>query len=167
MRPDFASCPCSVIRRGMNAPSAAELANIPPVVSKKRIGRGRNLKERGVFRDEAYDTIVPDYMREIVAEVTHLARKSPDISQRSGVSVRVSVANFENILSSALRRAILRREVVDVRHRQRLELLAVERQAPVAEEARVVREEPVQAARRRPGGKRRQPEGGRGTARSG
>ena len=45
-------------------------------------------------------------MREIVAEVTHLARKSPEISQRSGVSVRVSVANYENMLSSALRRAI-------------------------------------------------------------
>src|SRR5919202_81536 len=63
-------------------------------------------QERGIFKDEEYDTIVPSYMREIVAEVTHLARKSPDISQRSGVSVRVSVANYENLLSSALRRAI-------------------------------------------------------------
>src|SRR3954449_1964829 len=63
-------------------------------------------QERGIFVDEQYDTIVPPYMREIVAEVTHLARKSPDISQRSGVSVRVSVANYENMLSSALRRAI-------------------------------------------------------------
>jgi magnesium chelatase subunit I len=63
-------------------------------------------QERGVFQDEEYDTIVPSYMREIVAEVTHLARKSPEISQRSGVSVRVSVANYENMLSSALRRAI-------------------------------------------------------------
>jgi magnesium chelatase subunit I len=63
-------------------------------------------QERGVFRDDEYDTIVPAYMREIVAEVTHLARKSPEISQRSGVSVRVSVANYENMLSNALRRAI-------------------------------------------------------------
>src|SRR5947209_16371294 len=63
-------------------------------------------QERGVFVDEEYDTLVPSYMREIVAEVTHLARKSPEISQRSGVSVRVSVANYENMLSSALRRAI-------------------------------------------------------------
>ncbi len=31
---------------------------------------------------------------------------SSDISQRSGVSVRVSIANYENILSSALKRAI-------------------------------------------------------------
>jgi magnesium chelatase subunit I len=67
-------------------------------------------QERGVFRDVEYDTIVPAYMREIVAEVTHLARKSPEISQRSGVSVRVSVANYENMLSSALRRAIRLRE---------------------------------------------------------
>src|SRR5207302_8529486 len=38
---------------------------------------------------------VPSYMKEIVAEVTHLARKSPDISQRSGLSVRVSITNHE------------------------------------------------------------------------
>src|SRR5437016_2836029 len=63
-------------------------------------------QERGFFVDDEYETIVPSYMREIVAEVTHLARKSPEISQRSGVSVRVSVANYENMLSSALRRAI-------------------------------------------------------------
>ncbi len=67
-------------------------------------------QERGVYHDDDYDTLVPPYMREIVAEVTHLARKSPEISQRSGVSVRVSVANYENMLSSALRRAIRLRE---------------------------------------------------------
>src|SRR5678815_3908133 len=40
-------------------------------------------QERGVFVDADYESVVPPYMREIVAEVTHLARKSPDISQRS------------------------------------------------------------------------------------
>ena len=44
----------------------------------------------------------PEYMKEIVAELTHLARKSADISQRSGVSVRVSICNYENLLSNAL-----------------------------------------------------------------
>jgi magnesium chelatase subunit I len=48
----------------------------------------------------------PEYMKQIVAELTHLARQSSDISQRSGVSVRVSIANYENLLSSALKRAI-------------------------------------------------------------
>src|SRR5204863_8194007 len=42
----------------------------------------------------------------IVADLTHLARKHPDISQRSGVSVRVSVSNYENLLSNAVKRAI-------------------------------------------------------------
>jgi magnesium chelatase subunit I len=63
-------------------------------------------QERGIFEEGEFQTVVPSYMREIVAEVTHLARKSSDISQRSGVSVRVSVANYENLLSSALKRAI-------------------------------------------------------------
>ena len=38
----------------------------------------------------------PHYMKEIVAEITHLARSIPEISQRSGVCVRVSIANYEN-----------------------------------------------------------------------
>ncbi len=48
----------------------------------------------------------PAYMLELVAELTHLARRSPEISQRSGVSVRVSVANLEILLASALKRAV-------------------------------------------------------------
>mgnify|MGYP001363855095 CR=1 FL=1 len=35
-----------------------------------------------------------------------LARRSPDVNQRSGVSVRASVANYEALLANALRRAI-------------------------------------------------------------
>ena len=49
---------------------------------------------------------MPQYMKEVIAEVTHLARKSPDISQRSGVSVRVSITNYENALSNAVRRSL-------------------------------------------------------------
>src|SRR3954452_18340310 len=49
---------------------------------------------------------VPQYMKEIVAEVSRLARRSPDINQRSGVSVRASVADYESLLANAQRRAI-------------------------------------------------------------
>jgi magnesium chelatase subunit I len=62
--------------------------------------------ERAAFAADEVETYVPDYMKEIVAEITHLARRSPDISQRSGVSVRVSISNYENVLSNALKRAI-------------------------------------------------------------
>src|SRR5690606_2516061 len=50
--------------------------------------------------------VVPQYIKEIVAELTHLARRSHDISQRSGVSVRMSIANYENLISNALKRSI-------------------------------------------------------------
>ncbi|HEY3219066.1 MAG TPA: sigma 54-interacting transcriptional regulator [Candidatus Limnocylindria bacterium] len=63
-------------------------------------------QERNTFTDEGLNTIVPGYMKEILAEVSQLARRSPEISQRSGVSVRVSVANYENLVSSALKRAL-------------------------------------------------------------
>tara|TARA_R110002110_G_scaffold138559_8_gene324683 strand:- start:422 stop:1816 length:1395 start_codon:yes stop_codon:yes gene_type:complete len=53
-----------------------------------------------------YRQKVPSYMQHIIAEITQLARKSPDISQRSGVSVRATVANYEAMLANALRRAI-------------------------------------------------------------
>lgn len=61
-----------------------------------------------------YKVVVPAFMQEIIAEITHLARKSPDINQRSGVSVRTSIANYEAILANALRRAIRTGEQVIV-----------------------------------------------------
>jgi len=54
---------------------------------------------------EDFELIFPTFMKEIVAELTHLARRSPHISQSSGVSVRMSIANFENLASNAVRRA--------------------------------------------------------------
>ena len=61
--------------------------------------------ERTSFADPV-EMRTPEYMKQIVAELTHLARRSSDISQRSGVSVRVSICNYENLLSNALKRAI-------------------------------------------------------------
>src|SRR5438046_2269013 len=58
------------------------------------------------FPADGFQTVTPGYMKEIVAELTQLARKAPEISQRSGVSVRVSICNYENLVSSALKRAI-------------------------------------------------------------
>jgi magnesium chelatase subunit I len=49
---------------------------------------------------------VPDFMSEIVATLSQLARTSPHINQRSGVSVRLSIANFETLVANAARRAL-------------------------------------------------------------
>ena len=62
--------------------------------------------ERADFSGVPVSLHHPAYMREVVAEITHLARRSAQVNQRSGVSVRLSIANYESLLSNALRRAV-------------------------------------------------------------
>jgi magnesium chelatase subunit I len=51
-------------------------------------------------------TCVPDFIKEIIAEITFQARRSQEINQHSGVSCRVSIRSFEAIVGSALRRSL-------------------------------------------------------------
>ena len=62
-------------------------------------------QERSRFPDED-NLVVPDYMKKVIAEITAQARQSNEINQRSGVSVRVSISNYETLLSNAVRRSI-------------------------------------------------------------
>jgi len=50
---------------------------------------------------------LPDYMAEIIATFSHAARSSNQVNQRSGVSVRLSVSNFEVLAANAIRRALM------------------------------------------------------------
>ncbi|MBM3997688.1 MAG: magnesium chelatase [Planctomycetes bacterium] len=52
------------------------------------------------------NVLVPTFMKEILEETARLARSSPAINQQSGVSVRMSIANMENMISNAERRAL-------------------------------------------------------------
>jgi magnesium chelatase subunit I len=63
-------------------------------------------QESSPVSPEGVRVVVPDFMERIVATLSHLARQSPHINQRSGVSVRLSVANYETLVASALRRAL-------------------------------------------------------------
>jgi len=61
------------------------------------------------FDDETATSVpvqVPSFMKEIVAELSQLARRSSEVSQRSGVSVRVTIANHETLVAAALKRAV-------------------------------------------------------------
>jgi magnesium chelatase subunit I len=49
---------------------------------------------------------VPGFMADLVTELTLQARSSPDVNQASGVSVRMSIANYETLAANALRRAL-------------------------------------------------------------
>jgi magnesium chelatase subunit I len=57
-------------------------------------------------RVEGIEAYVPAFMQKIVAEITFQARTSPDVSQTSGVSVRLSIADYETLLANAFRRAL-------------------------------------------------------------
>lgn len=54
----------------------------------------------------------PSFMEEIVVEISHLARGNANVSQRSGVSVRLSVSNHELLAANAIRRGLLAGENV-------------------------------------------------------
>ncbi len=50
--------------------------------------------------------LVPEYLGQVIATFSHLARASNHVNQRSGVSVRLSVANYEALAANALRRGL-------------------------------------------------------------
>ncbi|MCZ7629111.1 MAG: hypothetical protein M5U19_08625 [Microthrixaceae bacterium] len=64
-------------------------------------------QEARPFEAEGVTVRVPDHMVEVVATLSQLARGSAHISQRSGVSVRLSVSNHEVMVANAARRALM------------------------------------------------------------
>ena len=69
--------------------------------------------EMQIVRQEARPATIGDvqvhypvFMEEIVAQISHLARANANVSQRSGVSVRVSVSNHELLAANAVRRGL-------------------------------------------------------------
>ena len=67
-------------------------------------------QEYARFPDTSKRVAAPEYMREVIAEITSLARRSPEINQRSGVSLRVSIANYETLLGNAFKRSLRHKE---------------------------------------------------------
>jgi magnesium chelatase subunit I len=70
------------------------------------------IQEIDIMRQEAkasaagVDVYVPDFLEDVIAEYTHQVRGSGHVNQRSGVSVRLSIANLETLVASAVRRAV-------------------------------------------------------------
>ncbi len=53
---------------------------------------------------------VPQFLKEVLAHMTFEARKSNEINQASGVSVRVTINNYESMISNAEKRALRLKE---------------------------------------------------------
>jgi magnesium chelatase subunit I len=69
--------------------------------------------EMSIVRQEARPSSIgnvvvswPKFMEEVVTTISHIARASSHVNQRSGVSVRLSVSNYETLAANAVRRAL-------------------------------------------------------------
>jgi len=62
-------------------------------------------QEAGVELDGEFPVVVPYFMREIVEQVSVVARRSKYVDQQSGVSARLSIANYRAMVASARQRA--------------------------------------------------------------
>ena len=81
----------------------------------KTIDTGMSITEQEAWQDRAdgeaaVDVHIPHFFREIVEQIAFEARESEYIDQTSGVSVRVTRAALEALLSAAERRALLNGE---------------------------------------------------------
>lgn len=76
-----------------------------------RIMEQEALREGGTdtgFRLEGeYPVLVPRFMKEVVEQISAVARKSKYIDQQSGVSARLSIANYRTMIANARRRGIV------------------------------------------------------------
>jgi magnesium chelatase subunit I len=63
-------------------------------------------QEAGSMDKRSKKVEVPAFMKEILGNLTFEARKSNEINQASGVSVRVTINNYESLISNAEKRAL-------------------------------------------------------------
>jgi len=64
-------------------------------------------QEAGLDLDGPYPVVVPYFMKEIVEQISIQARKSKYVDQASGVSARLSIANYRTMIASARHRAVV------------------------------------------------------------
>jgi len=64
-------------------------------------------QEAGISLDGDYPVLVPPFMKEIVEQISMSARKSKYVDHQSGVSARLSIANYRTMVASARQRGVL------------------------------------------------------------
>jgi magnesium chelatase subunit I len=67
-------------------------------------------QEAQIEIDGRFPVVVPFFMREIVEQISLVARRSKYVDQQSGVSARLSIANYRAMIASARQRGAVLRE---------------------------------------------------------
>src|SRR5207244_11186543 len=60
----------------------------------------------GIDLYDEYPVLVPYFMREIIEQMSICARKSKYVDHQSGVSARLSIANYRTMVASARHRGV-------------------------------------------------------------
>ncbi len=76
----------------------------------KSVSESAKITQQEAWTDRPTKITIPGFVKDLVEEVTVLARESEYVDQTSGVSARVSIAAYENLLSMIERRAALNNE---------------------------------------------------------
>lgn len=63
-------------------------------------------QEAGIELDGEYPVLVPPFMKEIIEQISICARQSKYVDHQSGVSARISIANYRIMVASARQRAV-------------------------------------------------------------
>src|SRR5579872_5798646 len=71
-------------------------------------------QEAWMKRPSPIQTVVPQYIREIIEQLAFVAREDKKVDKRSGVSQRLPISVLENVVSNAERRALRAKEPVAV-----------------------------------------------------
>lgn len=73
---------------------------------------GRMITEQeSKIDEEIFDSVyVPDIAKDLVEQINLESRKSEYVDQKSGVSARMSITAYENLISTAQRRALINKE---------------------------------------------------------
>lgn len=63
-------------------------------------------QEAGIELDGPYPVVVPYFMKELIEQISICARKSKYVDHASGVSARLSIANYRTMIASARQRGV-------------------------------------------------------------
>lgn len=64
-------------------------------------------QEADIPLDGEYPVVVPYFMKEIIEQISMAARRSKYVDHQSGVSARLSIANYRTMIASARRRGVV------------------------------------------------------------
>jgi magnesium chelatase subunit I len=71
------------------------------------ISRSITQQEAKILPEQDTRVFVPDLLKYLIEEIAFEARESELVDQKSGVSARMSISSYENLVSTAERRAII------------------------------------------------------------